>query len=145
MTDGTRDPLVARPLTRGVGTGALVRLCEPVSFWGGVDHAGTVIDRHHPDLGTSLTGRVVAMTSGRGSSSASSVLAELIRSGHAPAAIVLELADPILALGALVADELYGVTLPIVRVQTLADLPAGGVATVTVRSDPTGGSASISW
>ena len=54
------------------------------------------------------------MPSGRGSSSSSSVLAEAIRAGTAPAAIVLGEADPILALGAIVARELYGTTIPVV-------------------------------
>jgi hypothetical protein len=54
------------------------------------------------------------MPSGRGSSSSSSVLAESIRAGTAPAAIVLGEADPILALAAIVARELYGKTTPVV-------------------------------
>ena len=54
------------------------------------------------------------MPSGRGSSSSSSVLAEAIRAGTAPAAIVLGEADPILALGAIVARELFGTTIPVV-------------------------------
>jgi hypothetical protein len=54
------------------------------------------------------------MPGGRGSSSSSSVLAEAIRAGTAPAAIVLTDPDPIIALGALVARELYGVSIPIV-------------------------------
>jgi len=54
------------------------------------------------------------MPFGRGSSSSSTVLAEAIRLGTAPAAIVLLEPDPILALGAIVAKELYGRALPIV-------------------------------
>ncbi len=54
------------------------------------------------------------MPGGRGSSSSSSVLAETIRRGSGPAAIVLGTADPILTVGALVADFLYGIRCPIV-------------------------------
>src|SRR5207247_1043796 len=57
---------------------------------------------------------VLVMPSGRGSSSSSSVLAEAIRRGTAPAAIVLLEADVILALGSAVAAELYGRTVPVV-------------------------------
>jgi predicted aconitase with swiveling domain len=54
------------------------------------------------------------MESGRGSSSASSVLAEQIRARTAPAAIILTRPDPIIPLGALVAAELYNLDLPVV-------------------------------
>ena len=54
------------------------------------------------------------MPSGRGSSSSSSVLAEAIRLGTAPAGILLREPDPIVVLGAVVARELYGVELPVV-------------------------------
>jgi predicted aconitase with swiveling domain len=75
---------------------------------------GIVIDQRHPQAGTSLAGRVVVMPSGRGSSSSSSILAEAIRAGSAPVAIILREADPILAVGAIVAEELYGRSIPIV-------------------------------
>ena len=61
-----------------------------------------------------MTGRVLVMPSGRGSSSSSSVLAEAIRAGTGPVAIVLAEPDPIVALGAIVARELYGVAVPVV-------------------------------
>ena len=63
----------------------------------------------------------LVMESGRGSSSSASVLAEQIRTGVAPAAIVLAEPDPVLVAGAMVAYELYGLTLPIVVVER-ADL-----------------------
>jgi predicted aconitase with swiveling domain len=72
-----------------------------------------VIDVHHPQRGALLTGRVLVMPAGRGSSSSSYVLAEAIRAGTAPAAIVLRDVDPILALGAIVARELYGSRVPV--------------------------------
>jgi predicted aconitase with swiveling domain len=104
-------------LVRGEATGEVVILTEPLSFWGGVhEREGTVIDVHHPQHGTSIAGRVVVMPSGRGSSSSSSVLAEVIRAGAGPAAIILKTADPILVVGALVAEALYGIVVPILTV-----------------------------
>lgn len=61
-----------------------------------------------------MTGRVVVMSEGRGSSSSATVLAEMIRIDTAPAAIVLGRRDPILVAGAVVAAELYGKVMPIV-------------------------------
>ena len=90
-------------------------LTEALSLWGGMDPAtGEVIDAHHPQRGVSLAGRVVVMPSGRGSSSSASVLAEAVRAGTAPAAIVLAEPDLIIAIGAAVAEELYGRRVPIV-------------------------------
>ncbi|MEZ5801729.1 MAG: DUF126 domain-containing protein [Nitratireductor sp.] len=48
-----------------------------------------IIDRWHPQHGQSMRGKVLLMASGRGSSSGSAVLAEAIRLGTGPVAIVL--------------------------------------------------------
>jgi predicted aconitase with swiveling domain len=116
---------------------------EPLSFWGGVDPSGTVVDVHHPRHGQSVTGRVLAMPSGRGSSSSTAVLAELVRSGQGPAALVLSECDTILVVGALVAAEMYAVSLPIVELSA-DDLVAlrDGVA-VHVRGHAASGEAVV--
>lgn len=102
-------------LIAGTATGPVVALTEPLSFWGGFDpNNGSIIDRRHPQLGISLTGSIALIPSGRGSSSSSSVLAEAIRMGTAPAGIVLTTPDAIIMLGAMVAEELYGTTMPVV-------------------------------
>jgi uncharacterized protein len=103
-----------RTLHPGTATGEPIRLTAPLSFWGGTDEHGRIVDAHHPQCGAVLTGRILMMESGRGSSSASSVLAEQIRARTAPAAIILTRPDPIIPLGALVAAELYNLDLPVV-------------------------------
>lgn len=108
-------------------SGRALVLDEPLSLWGGMDPAtGEVIDVHHPQRGASLAGRVVVMRSGRGSSSSASVLAEAVRAGTAPAAIILAEPDLILAIGATVAEELYGSAVPVlvlppVQVSAISD------------------------
>jgi predicted aconitase with swiveling domain len=102
-------------LAPGQADGESLVLDEPLSFWGGLDpETGRLIDTHHPQAGASLTGRVLCKPTGRGSSSSSYVFAESIRAGTAPAAVVLAEPDAILALGAIVAAELYGVEVPVV-------------------------------
>ncbi|WP_028922010.1 aconitase X swivel domain-containing protein [Pseudonocardia acaciae] len=98
----------------GTAEAEVVRLAEPVSFWGGVGRDGTISDVRHPDRGVGLAGRVLVTTSGRGSSSSSSVLAELIHAGVGPRAIVTSTPDAILVLGALVPALLYGEDVPVV-------------------------------
>jgi uncharacterized protein len=104
----------AQSLARGAAAGPALVLSEPLSFWGGVDvDTGAIIDHSHPQRGLSVAGRVLVMPGGRGSSSSSAVLAEVIRLGTGPVAIVLGTPDPILTVGALVADFMYGLTCPI--------------------------------
>lgn len=92
-------------------------LDEPLSLWGGIDPAsGEIIDVHHPQRGANVSGRVLVMPGGRGSSSSASVLAEAVRAGTAPAAIVLGEPDLILSIGSAVAEELYGKRIPVVVV-----------------------------
>ncbi|MEO5897123.1 MAG: DUF126 domain-containing protein [Vicinamibacterales bacterium] len=99
----------------GDAAGAALVLTQALSFWGGIDvDTGTIIDHSHPDLGRNVTGRILVMPGGRGSSSASAVLAETIRRGTGPAGIILAIPDPILTVGALVATTLYGLRCPIV-------------------------------
>jgi predicted aconitase with swiveling domain len=104
-----------RALVAGRAIGTAVVLDEPLSFWGGLDPAtGALIDTRHPQLGANLAGRILVMPAGRGSSSSSYVLAEAIRAGTAPAAIVLREPDGIVALGSIVARELYDIHTPVV-------------------------------
>jgi uncharacterized protein len=127
-----------RTLARGVATGEVVVLEEPLSFWGGVDpRDGTVVSEHHPQFGILLRERVLVMPSGRGSSS-SSVLAEAIRLGTAPAGILLREPDPIVVLGAVVARELYGVELPVVALdeKDYRSLSTGETISVDATGNP---------
>ena len=110
---GTRS-LAGRSLVDGAAFAPLLYADVGLSFWGGVDpFSGEVIDRHHPLSGECLAGRVLAIPSGRGSCTGSSVLMELISNGHAPAALVLAEADEILTLGVLVARTLFQRSLPV--------------------------------
>ncbi|KJZ44406.1 aconitase X [Pseudomonas fluorescens] len=106
--------LTGRSLVAGAAQGALLFADVGLSFWGGVDpYSGEVIDRHHPLSGEHLAGRVLAIPSGRGSCTGSSVLMELISNGHAPAALVLAEPDEILTLGVLVAQTIFERSLPV--------------------------------
>lgn len=95
--------------------GPALVLGEPLSLWGGLDPAtGTIVDPRHPAHGARVTGRVLVMPAARGSSSSASVLAEAVRAGTAPLAILLAERDLILTVGSAVAAELYGVHVPVV-------------------------------
>lgn len=117
----TGGAIAARTLVAGEGTGPLLRLTHPISFWGGVDPvAGAIVDPRHPQFQASIEGTVLLIPSAVGSSSSSAIMLELLREGTAPAAIVMGRADAILALGAIVGRELGHDTVPIVEADPAA-------------------------
>lgn len=99
----------ARLLTQGTAEGTVLSLDEPLSFWGAFEpRTGVILDVHHPQRGACVSGTVLVMTETRGSGSAPGAIAEAIRLGTAPAAIILAEPDINLAVGADVAATLYG-------------------------------------
>lgn len=106
----------ARSILPGAAEGVVIATTEALSFWGGVDPAtGKVIDVHHPLHGVCLTGGVLFMPSSRGSCTGSGVLLDLILTGRAPSALVFCEAEDVLTLGALIASEMFGKPLPVLR------------------------------
>lgn len=98
-----------RILCGGVAAeGPVLALDEPLSFWGAFEpRTGVILDVHHPQRGCCVAGHVLVMSETRGSGSAPGAIAEAIRLGTAPAAIILGLPDINLAVGAEVAAALY--------------------------------------
>ena len=124
----------AKVLVPGEAAGKSLILPEPLSLWGGLDpKTGDIIDQRHPSCGKNVTGRVLVLPVGRGSSSASSILLESVRMGTAPAAIITAEIDAILALGAIVAQEIYGETLPVIMLlpDAYRQLHDGRLLTIT--------------
>ena len=104
-------------LHAGVAQGAVLLLDEPLSFWGAFDpRQGIIIDVHHPQRGQSVKGKILMMRESRGSGSASGGLAEAIRLGTGPAGIILIEPDINLAIGAQVAETLYGKSCPVLAI-----------------------------
>ncbi|MCA1405033.1 DUF521 domain-containing protein [Ensifer sp. IC3342] len=115
------QPISARSILGGTACGPIVATVEALSFWGGVDPAtGRVIDVHHPLHGNCLTDGILLMPSSRGSCTGSGVLLDLALTGRAPAALVFCEAEDVLTLGALIAAEMFGKPLPVLRVSRKA-------------------------
>ena len=107
----------ATVLNAGMAEGPVQVLTEPLSFWGAFDpRSGKIIDTHHPQCGADLSGTILLMRESRGSGTAPGAIAEAIRLGTAPAAIILITPDINLAVGAAVATRLYGKPCPILAV-----------------------------
>ena len=99
----------ARVLTAAPARGPVLFLDEPLSFWGAFEpRTGIILDVHHPQRGACVKGTILLMRESKGSGSAPGAIAEAIRLGTAPAAIILVTPDVNLAIGAEVAATLYG-------------------------------------
>jgi predicted aconitase with swiveling domain len=106
--------VTARVIVPGTAAGPLLRVGEPLSFWGGVDpQTGRITDPRCAAHGRSVAGTVLALRRTCGSSSSSSVMLELLHRGVAPAALLMQEVDAILVLGVLVAAEMGWPTIPV--------------------------------
>jgi predicted aconitase with swiveling domain len=92
---------------------------EPIGFLGGVDaDTGIVVEAGHPLEGRCIAGRVLVFPTGKGSTVGSYTLYRLARAGLAPAAIVNVEADPVVAVGAIIAEIPMVDQVNIERIQT---------------------------
>jgi uncharacterized protein len=104
-------------LNRGLASGPVLVLTEPVSFWGAYDpRTGRIVDTHHPQSGTYLGGHILLLPETRGSGGTPGGIAEAIRRGTAPLGIILVKPDINLAIGAAVASKLYQKQCPVLSV-----------------------------
>lgn len=111
----------ARRILGGTARGAVLATDEPLSFWGGIDPAtARVMDVHHPLHGAEIAGRVLLMPTTRGSCTGSGVLLDLALSGRAPAALIFREAEDVVTLGAMIAGELFGRSVPVLRLDVAA-------------------------
>jgi len=95
--------LEGRIIKSGRGRGLALVSPEPIGFLGGVDpDTGGVIERGHPLEGQSVAGKVLVFPTGKGSTVGSYTLYRLARNGVAPAAIVNEQSEAIVAVGAII-------------------------------------------
>lgn len=107
----------ARTWVRGEASGDVLWTNVPLSFWGGVNpRNGVVMDETHPLHGRTLKGRILVLPGSRGSCTGSVVMLELLLSGHAPNALVLAGRDDTLMLGVLVAEAVFGRSIPVISV-----------------------------
>jgi len=116
-SDPTSSTASGSVLVDGNASGPLLVSDVGISFWGGIDpQSGNIIDEHHPLKGSNVSGKILVIPSGRGSCSGSGALLELIVNNCAPAALIFTEAEDILTLGVLVAESLFELSLPVLRI-----------------------------
>ena len=95
-----------RGITKGAGTGALLKSSEPISFLSGVNpDTGVVVEKGHPLENQCIAGKVLAFPYGKGSTVGSYIMYALRRNNVAPVAIINDTAETIIATGAIIGDS----------------------------------------
>jgi len=78
---------------------------KPISFLGGVDPAdGKIIEKNHDLCGECIKAKVLCFPYGHGSTVGSYVLYSLAKKHLSPKAIINQTADPVVVVGAIIAD-----------------------------------------
>ncbi|NYB52927.1 MAG: DUF126 domain-containing protein [Methanobacteriaceae archaeon] len=94
-----------RKISRGTAEGEVIISHDPLSFLGGVDpQTGNVIDREHELYQQNISGKILVMPSGKGSTVGSYVIFQMAKNKTAPLAIIALEAEPIIATGAIMAS-----------------------------------------
>lgn len=97
----------------------------PISFLGDVDpETGRIIARGHDLYGKVLRGKVLCFPHGHGSTVGSYILYSLAKNGAAPKAIVNEKADPVIVVGAVMAE------IPMVEGIAVSHIKSGDIVEV---------------
>ncbi len=110
----SRKTFRATVLNPGATAADALVLDDPLSFWGGFDPKnGEIIDRLHPQVGASIAGKVMVIPASRGSAGTPAGVAEAIRRGSGPSAVLLGRTDVNITIGAMVADRLYDTSTPV--------------------------------
>jgi predicted aconitase with swiveling domain len=102
---GAAVRVLGRVVKTGHAEGGALVSPDPIGFLGGVDpDTGVVIESGHPLEGECVAGRVLVFPTGKGSTVGSYTIYRLARNGLAPAAIINAEADPVVAVGAIIAE-----------------------------------------
>ncbi|MEM1655215.1 MAG: DUF126 domain-containing protein [Nitrososphaerota archaeon] len=100
-----RIVLEGRVIREGRAEGEALTTRQPISFYGGVDpETGRIIERGHELEGEVIADKILVFPYGKGSTVGSYILLRLRRRGLAPKAIVNQRCEPIIAVGAIIAE-----------------------------------------
>jgi len=117
--------LEGRPIVSGNARGIALVSSKPLSFLGGVNvGTGIIIEREHDLYGKSIKDTVLCFPHGHGSTVGSFVLYALAKNGTAPKAIVNSTADPVVVVGAVIAN------IPMVDGIDISEIKTGDIVEV---------------
>ena len=135
-----------RSISPGKAKGTVLRLDEPLSFLGGVDGSTGEL---RVGNGGNVAGKILVFPRGKGSTVGSFVMYDLMVHGKAPAAVINESAETIVATGAVISSIPMVDSVPSVSMfedgdEVVVDADAGTVEIVGVEMRPCVSSAILS-
>ena len=97
--------LEGRKIYKGIAEGEAIVTRDGVSFYGGGDpDSGKVVEVGHELEGQSVAGKVLVFPTGKGSTVGSYTMYRMMKNNTAPAAIVNEQIDTIIAVGCIISE-----------------------------------------
>jgi len=100
---------------KGTAKGEALVTRQPLCLYDSVDpKSGLVVNRRHELYGANVSGKILVFPHGIGSSTTAATILEASRCNKAPKAIINLETEPVIAVGAVLAEKLYGRTIPIV-------------------------------
>ena len=97
--------LKGRAIVKGLCRAEALVSTRPISFLGGVDPAdGKIIEKNNELCGRCIKDKILCFPHGSGSTVGSYVLFSLAKKNLAPKAMVNQTADPVVVVGAIIAD-----------------------------------------
>ena len=97
--------LKGRVIWEGRTEGEALVTNQPISFYGGVDpETGKIVEKGHELEGRLIAEKILVFPHGKGSTVGSYILLRLKRRGLAPRAIINRRCEPIIAVGAIIAE-----------------------------------------
>ncbi len=97
--------LEGRKIYKGIAEAEAIVTKDGISFYGGVDpDTGIVVEVGHDLEGQSITGKILVFSSGKGSTVGSYTMFRMKKNNMAPAAIINESIDTIIAVGCIISE-----------------------------------------
>ncbi|MDZ7333399.1 MAG: DUF126 domain-containing protein [candidate division KSB1 bacterium] len=97
--------LTGRVIFSGKARGKVVKSDLPISFFGAVDQkTGIIKEPRHPLQGQSIAGKILVFPHAKGSTVGSYILYALKKNNVAPAGMILEQCETIVAVGAIISE-----------------------------------------
>lgn len=111
-----------RKVVGGKARGVALVSPEPICFLGGIDvKTGKVTEVGHPLEGKSIAGKVLVFPTGKGSTGGSYLIYEAAANGVGPCAMINRLAEPVTAIGCIIAEIPMVDSLTVDPVNTIKD------------------------
>ncbi len=97
--------LKGRVIYRGKAEGEALVTSQPISFFGGVDpNTGVVIEKNHELEGECIKDKILVFPTGKGSTVGSYIIYRLKKNGVAPAGMINQECETIVAVGSIISN-----------------------------------------